>query len=86
MAGLGSNRTPPAYQGASGNSSPAAHRSIPREVIAMVGTAFGVLIAVGTGSLIADRIPDHSPWLFMLSYAAPAAVVFAVFWLISRRF
>ncbi|HEY2660942.1 MAG TPA: hypothetical protein VGI79_14575 [Caulobacteraceae bacterium] len=51
----------------------------------MVGTAFGVLIAVGAGSLIADQIPDHSPWLFMLSYAAPAAGVFAIFWLVSRR-
>ncbi len=61
------------------------HRAIPREVIAMVGTAFGILIAVGSGSLIAARVPENSPWLFMSAYAVPAAMVFAVFWLISRR-
>ncbi|QUD88174.1 hypothetical protein [Phenylobacterium montanum] len=60
-------------------------RAIPREVIAMVGTAFGILIAVGSGSLLAAQVPENSPWLFMAAYAAPAAVVFAIFWLISRR-
>ncbi len=60
-------------------------RTIPREVIAMVGTAFGILIAVGTGSLLAAQVPVNSPWLFMAAYAVPAAAVFAVFWLISRR-
>jgi hypothetical protein len=60
-------------------------KSLPREVIAMVGTAFGILAAVGTGSLIAAQVPENSPWLFMLAYAMPASVVFAIFWLISRR-
>lgn len=65
--------------------SPSPLRAIPKEIIAMVGTAFGILIAVGSGSLIAAQVPDNSPWLFMLAFAAPAAVVFAIFWLISRR-
>ncbi len=51
----------------------------------MVGTAFGILIAVGAGSLMAAQVPENSPWLFMAAYAVPAGVVFAIFWLIARR-
>ena len=88
MAGLSSNRTPPAFQGSTGQ--PAApvcpHRTIPRDVVTMVGGAFSVLIAVGAGSLVTAQIPGHSPMLFALAYLVPAAVAFGAFWVVSRRF
>jgi hypothetical protein len=60
-------------------------RSIPREIVLLVATTFSVLIALGAGALIASQVPEHSPWLFMLSYAGPTSVVFGVFWLTSGR-
>ncbi|MDR3506731.1 MAG: hypothetical protein P4L64_02425 [Caulobacteraceae bacterium] len=90
MAAVGSDRSHSLFAGLVASapkpaSPPRAPLGIPREIIAMVGTALGIFLAVGAGSLIAAQVPDQSPWLFMLSFAAPAAVVFAIFWLISRR-
>ena len=92
MAVMGSHHTRSLLHGVFDRHAPAAKpqhpallRAIPREVILMVGSAFGILIAVGSGALIAAQVPDHSPWLFMLAFAGPASVVFVIFWLISRR-
>ena len=60
-------------------------RIAPRDVILMLSSALGLFVAVGCGSLLQAASPPQSPWLFMLSFAGPAAVVFAVFWLVTRR-
>jgi hypothetical protein len=57
---------------------------IPREIIAILGAALGILIAAEVGALITAQLPDNSPWLVMLSYAAPTGVMFAIFWVITR--
>jgi len=91
MAGIGAHHSHVSFPRSGSRPSPEAPhpafglRAIPREVIALVGTAFGILVAVGSGALLAAQVPENSPWLFMSAYAVPAAVVFAIFWLISRR-
>ena len=91
MAGIGSHHShvsfPRSVSRSPSEAAPATAglRAVPREVITLVGTAFGILVAVGSGALLADKVPENSPWLFMSAYAVPAAVVFAIFWLISRR-
>jgi hypothetical protein len=91
LAAIGSHHSPISFPRSARPPDPKSHRpeshlrAVPREVIAMVGTAFGILIAVGAGSLMAAQVPENSPWLFMAAYAVPAGVVFAIFWLIARR-
>ena len=58
---------------------------IPAEVLLTLGATLGIFIVVASGSMIASYAPEHSPWLFMASFAGPTAVVFAIYWLISRR-
>ena len=57
----------------------------PRELVLILGSAFGLFIAVSLGSLISGYVPQNAPWLFAAAFAAPTAVVFAIYWLISRR-
>jgi uncharacterized membrane protein YdjX (TVP38/TMEM64 family) len=63
-------------------------RAIPlgvRETALVLGSAVGIFVAVAGGSAISSYAPEGSPVLLMLSFAAPAAAVFGVFWLIARR-
>jgi hypothetical protein len=57
----------------------------PREVILMLSSALGLAIAVACGALLSRAGPPQSPWLFTLSFTAPAVVALAVFWLARRR-
>ena len=51
----------------------------------VVGLLFSTIFTIAVGAVIATFMPPHDPWLFMASFAAPGAVVFGAYWLISRR-
>jgi hypothetical protein len=57
----------------------------PRELILVAGAGLGLFVAAGCGALLSSYVPDNSPWLFAAAYGAPTAVVFTIYWLISRR-
>lgn len=59
--------------------------SAPPELLLMLGSALGIFFTIAVGAVIATYMPPHDPWLFMASFAAPGAVVFGAYWLISRR-
>ncbi len=61
-------------------------RGFPAEALLVGGSALGIFLAIACGAYISSFVPPHNPWLFMAAFAAPAAVAFAVYWLISRRF
>ena len=58
---------------------------LPAEILLMAGSALGIFVTIAVGAYIASFMPAHNPWLFMASFAAPGAVAFAIYWLISRR-
>lgn len=61
-------------------------RNMPKEAVNIVGTAAAIFATVVIGSAVASVLPeDPSPWLFAGCYAAPAAVMFAVYWYIAQR-
>ena len=65
---------------------PGLFSSLPREVLNIVGTALAIFLTVMIGSTITMILPeDPSPWLFAGSYAAPAAVMFAIYWYIAQK-
>ena len=57
----------------------------PTELLLIAGSILGIFLTIMIGSIIAADMPAQNPWLFMVSYAIPGAVAFAVYWLISRR-
>ena len=60
--------------------------SVPREVVNIVGTALAIFLTVLIGSTIAAALPtEPSPWLFAGCYAAPAAVMFAIYWFVAQK-
>jgi hypothetical protein len=59
--------------------------SAPPELMLMVGSALGIFFTIAIGAVIASYMPAHDPWMFMASFAAPGAVAFGAYWLISRR-
>ncbi|MFN3523025.1 MAG: hypothetical protein ACK4YQ_12320 [Phenylobacterium sp.] len=61
-------------------------RSLPREAVNIVGTAAAIFLTVLIGSAISSVLPENpSPWLFAGCYAAPGAVMFAVYWFIAQK-
>jgi len=61
-------------------------RNLPREAINIIGTAAAIFLTVVIGSTIASALPENpSAWLFAGCYAAPAAVMFAVYWFVAQR-
>lgn len=65
---------------------PSLFSNLPREVLNIVGTALAIFFTVMIGSLITSVLPeDPSPWLFAGCYAAPAAVMFAIYWYIAQK-
>jgi len=59
---------------------------VPRELLNIVGTTLAIFLTVLIGSTIASVLPDNpSPWLFAGCYAAPAGVMFAIYWYIAQR-
>ncbi|WP_374570386.1 hypothetical protein [Phenylobacterium sp.] len=61
-------------------------RSLPRELINIMGTALAIFLTVLIGSTIAAALPSNpSPWLFAGCYAAPAAVMFALYWYVAQK-
>ena len=57
----------------------------PAELLLIAGSVLGIFLTIAIGSVIAASMPAQNPWLFMASFAAPGAVAFAIYWLISRR-
>ena len=61
-------------------------RSVPRELINILGTALGIFLTVMVGGFLASALPDDpSPWLFAGCYVAPAAACFAIYWFIAQK-
>ena len=52
-------------------------------ILATIGAALGVVAA---GAAISAALPQPTPWMFAASYAAPAAIAFAIYWWIAQRF
>jgi hypothetical protein len=57
---------------------------IPRELFNIIVVSVGLFAAIHVGDRIADAIQADTPWLSMLCYTAPIAVVSAIFWLVGR--
>lgn len=61
-------------------------RSVPRELINILGTALALFAVVAVGGLISSALPDsQSPWLFAASYGVPAAIAFVVYWWVAQK-
>ncbi|MET0295159.1 MAG: hypothetical protein ABW042_09095 [Phenylobacterium sp.] len=60
---------------------------IPKDLMAIVGFAAAIAAAVWLGGLLAAVIPasQASVWLKAGAFAAPAAAMFALYWLITQR-
>jgi len=55
-------------------------------VAAAVAAVAALLAVVASGVAISAALPQAaSPWLVASSYAAPAAIAFAVYWWIAQR-
>ncbi|HEY9216982.1 MAG TPA: hypothetical protein VIO94_02960 [Phenylobacterium sp.] len=65
-----------------------AARRAPKELINILATGVAIFVAVGLGSLLATAIPadQASVWLTAGAYLAPAAGMFALYWVIAQRF
>jgi hypothetical protein len=60
---------------------------VPKELINIAGTAAAVFLAVWLGGLLASLVPAEaaSVWLTAGAYLAPAAAMFALYWVIAQR-
>lgn len=60
---------------------------LPKEFIKILGTVLAILLAAGLGGLLAAVVPPQhaSVWLKTGAYLAPAAAMFAVYWVIAQR-
>ena len=65
----------------------AARRSAPKELFNIFGTIGAIFASVWLGGLLASVIPatQASVWLTAGAYLAPAAAMFALYWVITQR-
>jgi hypothetical protein len=58
-------------------------RGIPGELIGFIAFAVALCAVIVAGHAIAGSAT--SPWLAAVSYVAPGAAAFAIYWLVTRR-
>lgn len=69
------------------NTRPRAALRVPKELINIAVIAAAVFAAVWLGGLLASIVPasEASVWLTAGAYLAPAAAMFALYWVIAQK-
>lgn len=60
-------------------------RHIPRELLVTAGFALAIFVVVLAGAGICSLMTAPAGWQALAAYAGPAAVAFAVYWIVAHR-